>query len=456
VVTLDEIARFIFRYAAEYREAYSKATSPPPSGPGYPDVATSPYVGKSTFSVYVTDKGVVINHEGPEPPYQWFIAGGPALKVDYEPTKTPAAVTQLLKQEGLLGKSIGIYRIVAKDSLEDATWRGEVTGITKSISVQDDGTGIHLNVNRVGGGLAKLVEQLTFGAFGKILDAHFPVENSAIGMPHVIEGMGVFPADLNNRRFLNRLEIYGQSDSCAWDVRLAHIRANLDVRNDFARSLSNPAGESGGSLLLGNPNAWIKSYTDRLQNLRMALAELRSALQVQGEGIESVFHQVLEKYPLLLDVYGQTESKPHFKYPDTSKSPIGKSYLEPDFLIRYPNRSYKLIEIERPSKQVATSQGQPTAQVGQAVFQTAEWKHYIKSHYQEIADRYPGIQSNCKTCVIMSRAQQRNLANEEVLHDYIGLMMDQFNIDEFLTFDDLYERTSYAYALLSGVQPVGI
>lgn len=456
MVTLDGIANFIFRYAAEYRGAYSKATSPPPSGPGYPGFQTSPYLASSTFSVYVTDKGVVINHEGSEPPYQWFIAGGPAFKVDYEPTRTPPEVVRILEQHDLKGKNIGIYRIVAKDPLEDAIWRGEVTGITKSISVEDDNTGIQLHVNRVAGGLTELLAQLTFGAFGRILDAHLPNEDSAIGTPHVIEGMGVFPADLNNKRFLNRLEIFGQSDSCAWDLRLTHIRAHLDVRNDFARALSSPPKETGGFLSFGNPNAWIKSYSDRLENLRGALSDLRSALQVQGEEVESVFHAVLERHPLLLDVYGQCESKPRFKYPEDSRSPVGKAYLEPDFLIRYPNRSYKLVEIERPSKSIATAQGQPTAQVGQAVFQTAEWKHYIKSHYQEIVDRYPGIQSYCKTCVIMSRTQQRHFADENALHDYVGLMMEQYGIDEFLTFDDLYDRASHAYALLSGLQPAGI
>jgi hypothetical protein len=337
VVTLDEIGKFICLYAAEYRKAYEKAVSAPPQGPGYPKLPISPYLGGSTFSVYVTDQDVVINQESPQPPHQWYIADGPALKVDYEPSKTPPEVTAVLEQHGLKGKPIGIYRIVAKSPLENAVWRGKINGITKTISVKDNELGIELTIHSISGGLTELVSHLTFGAFGQILDAHLPKENSNIGTPHIVRQFGVFLADLNNRRYFHHLEIFGQSDSCAWDHRLAHVRAQLDVRNDFARTMSNPTEEGGGTISFGNPNAWIRAYSDRLTKMRGALADLQSALLYQGEDVEAVFHDILEKHPLLLDVYGRCESKPRFQYPDQTKSPVGKTYLEPDFLITYIN-----------------------------------------------------------------------------------------------------------------------
>lgn len=456
MVTLDGIAEFIFRYVAEYRACYEKAVAPPPNGPGYPRVSISPFLNAGRFSVYVTDNGVVINEERPEPPHQWYVAGGPALKVDYEPTRTPAAVFEALEQHGLKGKPIGIYRIVSKTPLDENIWRGEIKGITKTISTNDEQTGTHLTLHRVGLGLNELISSLTFGAFGKVLDIHLPDERSPIGIPHVVKRFGTFPADLNNRRYFAHLEIYGQSDNCAWDSRLSTVRAQQDVRRDLAQALSSPSEEGGGSIQFGSPNAWVGLFTDRLERLRIALADLRSALSTKGESAEAVFHSVLEKHSLLLDVYGTCESKPRFQYPSGSASPIGKHYLEPDFVIAYPNKSYKLIEIERPAKKLRTVQGQPSAQVGQAVFQTAEWKHFIKTHYQEIAGRYPGIHSQCKTSVIMSRSTQGSFLNGHDLHEYIGLMMAQFNIDEFLTYDDLYERASIAYVQLSGLRPPGI
>jgi hypothetical protein len=201
----------------------------------------------------------------------------------------------------------------------------------------------------------------------------------------------------------------------------------------------------------GNVPTWIEAYNNRLESLRVAINDLREALQFNGDDVEAVFHAVLQKHPLLLDVYGICENKPEFAYPTGSTSPIGKTKLQPDFLIRYPDQSYKLIEIERPSKPVATVQGQPRAEVGQAVFQTAEWKNFIKTHYQVVADRYPGIQSKCKTAVVMSRFNQESFKNVTDARAYMGLMMDQYSIDEFLTFDDLLERACTAYALLSGL-----
>jgi hypothetical protein len=214
--------------------------------------------------------------------------------------------------------------------------------------------------------------------------------------------------------------------------------------------MSNPDGD-GGTMSFGDTPSWIESYGNRLGLLKSAIDDLRSALQQRDDDVEAVFHTLLERHPLLLDVYGIVESRPGLSYPDGTASPIGKTKLQPDFIVRYSDQSYKLVEIERPAKAVATSQGQPRAEVAQAVFQTAEWKHFIKTHYQTIADRYPGIQSKCKTAVVMSRSRQENFKNISDMRAYMGLIMEQFNIDEFLTFDDLLDRASTAYALLSGL-----
>lgn len=160
--------------------------------------------------------------------------------------------------------------------------------------------------------------------------------------------------------------------------------------SDFASTARSPSryrhrvgcswasGTRGTSSFGGEPK-WLEQYNNRLDTLKTAITDLSEALKFQADDIEAVFHQILEKHPVLLDVYGICESKPEFSYPNGQTSPIGKIKLQPDFIIRYPDQSYKLIEIERPSKQITTTQGQPRAEVGQAVFQTAEWKHYIKA-----------------------------------------------------------------------------
>jgi hypothetical protein len=55
----------------------------------------------------------------------------------------------------------------------------------------------------------------------------------------------------------------------------------------------------------------------------------------------------------------------------------------------------------------------------------------------------------------MSRTNQLSFRGIEDISSYRGLMMEQFNIDEFYTFDDLYDRVRTAYELLSGLLPSG-
>lgn len=449
LVTIEHIAEFIFAYARRYRETYLKATTPPPEGPGYPAIVRSPFLSASSLDIYVANDGVVLAQLGDRPD-PWHIAGGPALKIDYEPSRTPPHVFKTLADHGLLGKPIGIYRIVAKSELPETVWRGEVQGIEREKTLYDSSTEISLNVREVKSSLGDVVKELTFGAYGTILNVFLPTSDSQIGESHLTRGFGMFPADLSTRRFFNYLEIFGHSDPCAWDLRVVNLRVQRDLRRDLAQAMSEPDG-GGGTMSFGDTPSWIESYGNRLELLKSAIDDLRSALQQRGEDVEAIFHVLLVRHPLLLDVYGVVESKPELRYPEGTESPIGKTKLQPDFIVRYPDQSYKLVEIERPAKAVATAQGQPRAEVAQAVFQTAEWKHFIKTHYQTLADRYPGIQSKCKTAVVMSRSRQENFKNIDDMRAYMGLMMEQFNIDEFLTFDDLLDRASTAYALLSGL-----
>lgn len=450
-ITAENLATFLFAYARSYREAYERATTPPPAGPGYPRLPCSPFLGASVFDAYIAEDGVVINHQGAEPDHQWFIAGGPAMKVDYEPTRTPPKVNETLKAEGIFGKPIGIYRIVAKTPMRQSVWRGRVLRVGREVTASNPELTITLNVKEVRGSLAEVVNALSFGAYGHILDIHLPNPQTPIGQPHLVRNFGIFTADLEGRRFFTHLEIHGQADASAWDTRTIQLRVQHDLRRDIASRLADPTQERGGSMSLGGGPDWLATYSDRLARLSAGIA----ALQVHADDVEAVFHEVLLANPLLLDVYGTCESKPQFNYPEGTASPIGKASLEPDFLVKYSDRSYKLIEIERPSKYVATAQGQPRAEVAQAVFQCAEWRHFIKTHYQTLAAKYPEIQTRCRTAVIMSRTNQLSFKGIEDINAYKGLMTEQFRIDEFYTYDDLYDRARTAYELLSGLLPSG-
>ena len=455
-IGIEKLGDFIFNYISKYRDGYESFTSKPPEGAGYPKYSISPFLNSEEFEVMLVEDGVVIIEKAEEPEYQWYIAGGPALKVDLEPTRTPAKVTQILESNGLVGKNIGIYRIVAKEEIKSDVWQGVINNISNSKKVINDDLNVSLHLMEINTSLEKLICNLTFGAFGVVLDAHLPNTETYFGEPHIIEKMGFFPADLNNRRFFNYLEIYGHSDNSAWDERIINLRVKSDLRRDFAKNLSNPKVNSGGLISLGTTNQWLENYTNRLSKLKNAIDDFRNILLFNSNETEDVFHNLIERHPILLDVYGSCESKPKFIYPDYHKSPIGKSSVEPDFIISYADQSYKLVELERASKNVVTKQGQPRAEVGQAAFQTAEWVHYIREHYNIIRERYPGIHTKYKTSLIMSRSTQLSFSNSDDISRYKEIIIQQYNIDEFLTYDDLFERACTAYTVLTGLSPTGI
>lgn len=455
-VTIEGLRDYIFKYISEYRDVFDSFTSPPPRGAGYPKIHVSPFLRSKEFDVFLAANGVVISEVAPEPEHQWFIAGGPALKVDLEPTKTPAQVTQIIKDNGLEGKPIGIYRIVAKDHIPSSVWRGRIKGVSLEKSYVNEKLDVTLNLRKVETSLDQLICHLTFGAYGIILDAYLPSEKSPIGEPHITEKMGFFPADLNNRRFFNYLEVYGYQDEAGWDQRNINLRVKSDIRRDFASKLSKPDGDSGGNMSFGASNQWIENHSNRLGVLKSAIDEFRNVLLFKSHETEDVFHLLIEDHPILLDVYGNCESKPQFRYPESELSPIGKSYLEPDFIVSYPDQSYKLVELERASKNIATKQGQPRSEVGQAVFQTAEWVHFIREHYGVLKARYPGIHSKYTTCVIMSRSTQASFKGASDMNRYKELIRQQFSTDEILTYDDLFERACAAYTTLTGLSPHNI
>jgi len=319
-----------------------------------------------------------------------------------------------------------------------------------------DDSGAEVRFNKVATTVEELLSTLTFGAFGPILDIHLPTESSDIGAPHVIRNIGVFPADLNNRRFINYMEVYGQSDRCAWDKRTISLRVRSDIRRDLSRALSMSSEEGGGTLSLGATDGWIENYNRKLSKLKDAITAMSEVLLYRDQDTEDVFHNVLVAHPILLDVYGILESKPRLRYPDGETSIIGKTYVEPDFIIKYPDQRYKLVELERASKGMATKEGHTKADLTQAAFQIAEWRHYIKSHYQLLKDRYPGIQSKCKSMIVMSRSRQKQFGGLEDQKQYAELIHEQLNVDEVITYDDLLERASFAYFQLTGLSPNSI
>ncbi len=115
-----------------------------------------------------------------------------------------------------------------------------------------------------------------------------------------------------------------------------------------------------------------------------------------------------------------------------------------------------LIEIERPSKSLATRHGESRSEVTQAAFQIAEWKTYIQKSYDLIRGDFPGIAVDRLTMIVISRATQQSVGRGRKISEYLELLKNQLSVEEILTYDDLLQRAAGAYARLAALAPSGI
>jgi hypothetical protein len=364
-IEISDLEKYMTRYVPAYRAEYSRLVMTPPGGGGYPELAISPYIYADEIICYLADDGVAVFEGSREPNYSWWIAGGPALISDFPATRTPTWVTNLLKAEGILGKDIGMYRVVAQEGIPDPIWRGELEPIAEECTATIAQT--KLILRRVDLTLNEVLRRMTFGAFGLIIDIHMPKPEDAFWVPHVIRQTGFLPADRQHRRFINYLEVSPHLDPAAWDVRSIRTRVQVDVRRDFGWAFSLPE-RPGGMISMGG-TAWVQPYFDRLSRLGVAIDKFVALLERGHDEYEAVFHAFLQQNSILLDVYGEAISKPRFVYPE-GESPLGKAYVEPDFIIRYPGNSYKLVELERPSKGSLRQTVNPEQQLPMRLFKS--------------------------------------------------------------------------------------
>jgi hypothetical protein len=374
--------------------------------------------------------------------------------VDYaDPeSRVPVEIVNLLKRQGIYGKPIGIYRICFTEAISDDVWQGAIPPPVDRVT-EEAAPGTTVEVSRVDLDWQTLIERLTFGAYGRILDVHLPDEDSNFWQPSVVRDLGFLTADRAHRRFFHYLELLRHADEAAWDTRSVWARAKLDVRRDLAHSIA-MVGREGATMSFGEAGhdvSLLDRFTDRLAALEIAIAAFEELLDTAPDVDESVYQDFLTKNPLLLDIYGQVIPKPNFIYP-AGQSPLGKAYVQPDFLVRRPGERYRLVELERPSKPMATKKGPSRAEVSQAVFQIGEFKDYILEHYDVLKDRYPGINRACTTTVVISRAREESFGGRSNLRRQLQLLQQQHSgIDELITYDDLLAQAKAALSHLSGI-----
>jgi hypothetical protein len=446
------VAEYLAKYTQQYRDEYARLTGSPPAGAGYPALDISPYLQSRRIECIVSPDGALVYAEGEPPDYEWWVAGGPAMMVDYEPSRTPQAVVDLLKREGIWGKPIGIYRLVSKAVLPDVVWNGRIEPIQEEASARLAAT--EIRVHRTDLARMEVVKRMTYGAFVEILDVRLPGPDAPFWTKSLfVRRMGFMTADRVNRRFFAYMEVLHHGDPAAWDPRAIPTRVQVDVRRDFGVTFGTVAEKaSGGSMSFGG-NAWVQPFFDRLTVLKKTLDQFAGLLEEKGDEAEGVFHAFLEANPILLDVYAEPVSKPRWKYPP-GESPLGKTHVEPDFVLKYADGSYRLVELERPAKMLATAQGQPRAEVNQAAFQIAEWRAYIANHYNLLRASFPGIGVRNGGMIVISRSSAASFGAGRDPRKYKELLGSQYPGIEIYTYDELLERARQAYTRLASLAVV--
>lgn len=124
----------------------------------------------------------------------------------------------------------------------------------------------------------------------------------------------------------------------------------------------------------------------------------------------------------------------------------------PDFVIccqEPTGNRYEVIEIERPGKDLVSQQGVPRREMVQAHHQIAEFRDYILHHDDLLQNRFPGIESNYKTALIMSRASIKAFGGGSP-KSYMALLRQEVTADNLLTYDDLVMTAKLTYQKLLG------
>jgi hypothetical protein len=136
IVTLTQIASYLASYVEAYRREYRAFVDAAPTGGGYPPLQVSPYLYSTELLCLVARDGYAIADFSRQPEYRWEIAGGPVLLPDFPDSRTSAEIIALLKTEGIWGKPIGLYRIVAQSGIPDDIWRDDLGRLVAKTDVQ--------------------------------------------------------------------------------------------------------------------------------------------------------------------------------------------------------------------------------------------------------------------------------------------------------------------------------
>ena len=433
VISATHAADYLAQYIITYRDQYEKLVGVPPEGRGFPDLRCSPYLYSKRLTCQLTNSGYVV----------W---DGWDTEIGDQPggVKPPTGRTEpeILSEAGRPFPRVKVNNAGSPQPVRLGLFPATADQAARTLP---DGT--TLTVLRYDIDYSDLCNRLSFGSqsFYTMIKRDCEGSLNQYWRPTFVHNLEFISEGQDVGRYFHYLEASCHSSEGAWDLKSIWARVYSDVIRDYTGIMGMGRKRDWGSI---GGSGQATSYLDRLSCFKEAIAEFEELLTRDGDETEDVFHQFLKENPILIDAYGEVTSKPRWRYPEGVVSPVGKSYVEPDFIVWYGGERYRLFEIERPSKPLATEKGHPRSEIGQSMNQIAEWKHYLKNHADLVHGEFPGISMDCPGTIIIGRSSPESVGPKRDPASLMRLYGMAYTA-ELYTFDDLLVRAKFMYDQLA-------
>ncbi len=271
---------------------------------------------------------------------------------------------------------------------------------------------------------------------------------------------------IKKERHVSQIDSYYYLDKSGWEPKNAWLYAFYDIRYDIASAIAEQekVGKTytvdGGGQITATPTDTIWREYDIKAKIGSKLAQFSSDIQEFerlliecGDSQERKFLEYLDSHSHLLDIYAVfIHPQPFIEIPEKELCTISGMRRIPDYIAKYRDDTYLLIELERPSKPIFVGKdNQPTNQLTQSVNQTSTWDEIIRC-FGAYLTKYSGIQ-NHRNLVIIGRENAQKFSTFEEFRSELNRLNQMFrNVATIITFDELVERAKVAIARIRAIQ----
>lgn len=409
----DQLLQFLERYIDAYRGECKRLTDDPPAGAGYPrSLVNMAYVEPRRLRAYILRDAIVI--------------------ADVVEDKASESYTP--------DNSMEILPAKIRNVLPDGT-RIEI--VTPKYSLQG------------------FVMMITLGMFNLV-----PAGSVAeYGRHSGLRNLTLRNDALGKERHVSLIAWYPYIERNGWHPKNAWLYAFYDIRYDIAGSIATREGAGqmykveGGGEIVAVPTDTIWREHDiktrlgaKLEAFSRDVNEFEKLLNERGEPTEKSFLDYLDTHSHLLDVYASAiEPQPFLEIPEKELSTIKGEWRKPDYLARYPNSTYMLIEVERPSKPIFVGKEiQSSHELTQAINQVSTWDEIIRN-FGNYLKKYPGL-ANHRSMVVIGRDNAKIFGSPAEFQAHLNRMNQEFNRISVITFDELANRARIAIAKIHAIQ----